>query len=116
MVNYNSPGNSKTHQKKPHKAKRESRTYRRLACMGKRSFSIINEISIPVDAANRFINLTLEDIEENSQTREFLLESKEAIRKTMLLLKKLSDYAKKIEREADGISIRSKKNTRLGNK
>jgi hypothetical protein len=44
----------------------------------------------------------LQTIEEGSQSREFLLESKEGISKTLALLKRLNNYAKKIEREGKG--------------
>ncbi len=79
-------------------------SYKRLARMGKISADIIDELYSPIDSVNRFINLTLQTIEENSQGREFLLESKEGIRKASHLLKKLNNYAKRIEREAREIS------------
>jgi hypothetical protein len=60
---------------------------------------IINELYSPIDAVNRFINLALQSIGENPQGRQFLLESKEGIRKTSQLLKKLNNYAGQIEEE-----------------
>jgi|GEM_PF-1916809 len=78
--------------------------YRRLVYMGKISRGIVNEITGPLDAVNRFINLTLQTIEGDSRSREFLLESKVAIRKTSILLKRLNNYAKKIEKEIREIS------------
>ena len=75
------------------------RKYRKLASMGKITKGIINDLYSPIDATNRFINLALLSIGENPQGRQFLLESKEGIRKTSLLLKKLNNYAKKIEAE-----------------
>ncbi len=73
--------------------------YRKLSLMGIEYKGIINEISNPIDATNRFINLALHSIGENSQGRQFLLESKQGIKKTAVLLKKLNDYSKKIENE-----------------
>ncbi|MFA6320576.1 MAG: hypothetical protein WCY36_01825 [Candidatus Omnitrophota bacterium] len=67
--------------------------------MGEISKGIINELYSPIDATNRFINLALQSIGENPQGRQFLLESKEGIRKTSLLLNKLNNYAKKMEEE-----------------
>lgn len=67
--------------------------------MGKKYKGIINEISNPIDATNRFINLALHSIGDNSQGRQFLLESKQGIKKTAILLKKLNDYSKRIENE-----------------
>ena len=67
--------------------------------MGKKYNGIINEICNPIDATNRFINLALHSIGDNSQGRQFLLESKQGIRKTAVLLKKLNDYSKRIEGE-----------------
>ena len=60
---------------------------------------IINELYSPIDAVNRFINLALQSIGENPQGRQFLLESKEGIRKTSQLLKKLNNYAGQMEEE-----------------
>ena len=94
------------------KQKRKTRTHatqdrvvqcRRLASMGAINKGLINELYSPIDATNRFINLALQAIGENPQGRQFLLESKEGIRKTSLLLKKLNNYAKKIEEEIQNI-------------
>ena len=78
--------------------------HKKLVKIGKVSIDLINEIYGPIDAANRFINLTLETIGEGSQGREFLLESKRGIIKTSNLLKKLNTYAKKMEKELLEIS------------
>ena len=72
---------------------------KRLSLMGRKYVGIINEISNPIDATNRFINLALHSIGDDSQGRQFLLESKQGIKKTAVLLKKLIDYSKKIESE-----------------
>jgi len=42
-------------------------------------------------------------IGDNSQGRQFLLESKQGIRKTATLLKKLNEYSAKIENEIRGM-------------
>lgn len=73
--------------------------YKKLVSMGKVTKGILNELYSPIDASNRFINLALQSIGENPQGRQFLLESKEGIRKTSFLLKRLNNYAKKIEVE-----------------
>lgn len=83
-----------------------TKRYRRIDSMGKRSVDIINEMYSPIDSINRFINLALDTIGENSQSRQFLLESKQGIRKASALLKRLDDYAKKIEKEFKEISPR----------
>ncbi|MCX5666233.1 MAG: hypothetical protein NT036_04225 [Candidatus Omnitrophica bacterium] len=67
--------------------------------MSRKYKGIINDISNPVDSTNRFINLALNTVGDNSQGRQFLLESKQGIRKTAALLKKLNDYSLKIEKE-----------------
>jgi hypothetical protein len=80
---------------------------KKLSSMGRKYNGIINEITNPIDATNRFINLALLSIGDNSQGRQFLLESKQGIKKTAVLLKKLNDYSKKIEneiREMEGIN------------
>jgi hypothetical protein len=75
------------------------RRYKKLSLMGQRCKSIISEISNPVDSTNRFINLALNTVGDNSQSRQFLLESKQGIKKTAMLLKRLNDYSQKIEKE-----------------
>ena len=94
----------------PHKKGNNSNKhrYKRVACMGRISIGIINDISGPIDAVNRFINLTLKTVEENSQSREFLLESKAAIREVSVLLKRLNNYAKKLDKEISEISANSR--------
>ena len=72
---------------------------KKLSLMGKRYRGIIGEISNPIDSTNRFINLALNTVGDNSQSRQFLLESKQGIRKTAVLLKRLNDYSQKIEKE-----------------
>lgn len=74
--------------------------------MGRISVKIINKLYNPIDSINRFINLALQNIEENSQSRQFLLESKQGIRNTAMLLKRLNNYAQKIEKEISDITQR----------
>ena len=76
-----------------------NRSYKKLSLMGRKYNGIINEISNPIDSTNRFINLALNSIGDDAQGRQFLLESKQGIRKTSLLLKRLSEYSLKIEKE-----------------
>lgn len=73
--------------------------YKKLSLMRRKYKGIINKISNPVDSTNRFINLALNSVGDNSQGRQFLLESKQGIKKTAALLKKLNDYSLKIEKE-----------------
>ena len=73
--------------------------FKKLSLMGKKYTGIIHEISNPIDATNRFINLALHSIGDNSQGRQFLLESKQGVKKTTMLLKKLNDYSRRIESE-----------------
>jgi len=79
------------------------KSYRRLTSMGKSSRDIINSLYSPLDAMNRFINLTLQNIEEDSQSRQFLLETKTGLKRVSVLLKKLDTYADKIEEEFNEI-------------
>jgi tetratricopeptide (TPR) repeat protein len=83
--------------------------YRRLTSMGKVSFNIVNKLYNPIDATNRFINLALQHIEEDSQGRQFLLESKVGIRKMAVLLKKLNAYAIKMDKELKELDEIAKK-------
>lgn len=95
------------------RTRNRKRSYRKLVSMGEISKGIINELSSPIDSINRFINLALNSIEEGSQARQFLLESKQGIRKTSALLKRLNNYSKKIEKEIREISERSKQSPRI---
>lgn len=79
--------------------------FKRLASMCKISVSIIEDLCNPIDSVNRFVNLTLETVGENSQGRQFLLESKEGLRRTSLLLKRLNDQARRIEKEIRNITV-----------
>ena len=88
----------------PRSKARSNRELKRLALLGEVSKEIINDLYSPIDATNRFINLALNCMGEGSQGRQFLLESKQGIRKTSILLKRLNDYAKKIETEIRKIS------------
>ncbi len=98
---------------KPPKNKiKAEQQYRRLVALGRIHKEIINEMSSPIDATNRFINLALQNISEDSQSRQFLLESKHGLRKTSTLLKKLNDYAKKIEKEIREISRKTEQGAR----
>ena len=72
---------------------------KRLVSMGRASKGVITELYSPIDSTNRFINLALQSIGENPQGRQFLLESKEGVRKMAAILKKLNNYAMKMEAE-----------------
>ena len=87
-------------------AKETSKRYKRFDSIGKASIGVINEMYSPIDSINRFINLALDTIGENSQSRQFLLESKQGIRKASALLKRLDNYARKLEKEFKEISSR----------
>jgi len=73
--------------------------YRKLLSLGKVSSNIVTDLYNPIDATNRFINLALQTVEEGSQNRQFLLDSKSGLRQMSLLLRKLSKYAKRMEEE-----------------
>lgn len=72
--------------------------------MCKISTGLVDRLYNPIDAINRFINLALQTVEEDSQSRQFLLESKQGIRKTSHLLKRLNNYTRMIEKEIREIS------------
>jgi hypothetical protein len=81
-----------------------STNHKKLTSMCKIAAQTINRLYYPIDAINRFINLALQSIEDDSQSRQFLIESKQGIRKTSSLLKKLNNCAKKLEQEIQKIS------------
>ena len=100
MINYSLPGSNKpldtiSAEEVPPKA---FDNHRKLISMGRITKSIISDLCDPVDAANRFINLTLQELADNSQEKEFLLESKKGIKKASELIKELSYYANEIEK------------------
>ena len=86
---------------------RNGNGYKKLASVGRQSSSLINELYNPVGATNRFINLALQTVDENSQSRQFLLESKAGMRRISTLLRKLNDYSKKLEKEILNVGIQS---------
>ncbi len=106
MIKYDSLSDPKT-------GKRGARSgvnrIKRIASMGKLSTAIIDEIHSPIDSINRFLNLALMTMNEDAPSRAFLLESKDGVRKTSTLLKKLNDYVKKIEKELKEIQELSEK-------
>ena len=95
----NSKKNSHNNSRNNHNNKRRPDRYKKFASMGRISMGIIDELYSPIDSINRFINLALQTIGEDSQSRQFLLESKQGIRKTSRLLKRLNNYSKKLERK-----------------
>ncbi len=99
MVNSKNVKNIKRYRSRKVRADR----YRRLISMGEISKAIISDLSVPLDATNRFINLALLSVGDGSQGRQFLLDSKQGLRETSLLLKRLNTYAKKMEEEIRSI-------------
>jgi hypothetical protein len=81
---------------------------RDLSAMCKISAEIINQLYNPVDATNRFINLALQSLDEGSQSRQFLIESKQGIRRTAQLLKRLNVNTKRIEKAIRKMSMSKK--------
>jgi len=77
---------------------------KKLFTIGETAKSVLGELNNPVDATNRFINLALNSVGEDSQSRQFLLESKQGMRRISALLKRLNSYADKMEREITKIS------------
>lgn len=73
--------------------------YNRLITIGKLSAFLINELYTPIDSINRFINLALQNTDDGAQSRQFLLESKEGIRRMSTLLNRLNKCTKKIEKQ-----------------
>ena len=90
--------------KKAGAAEEGTEHYKRINSIGKVSTDIIGEMYTPIDSVNRFINLAIHTIGEDAQTRHFLLESKEGMRKMLDLLRRLDKYAKKLEKEFKDIS------------
>ena len=90
--------------KKTGTAERGKEQYKHIKSIGKISTDIIGEMYTPIDSVNRFINLAIHTIGEDAQTRHFLLESKEGMRKMLDLLRRLDKYANKLEKEFKDIS------------
>ncbi len=105
MINYKIPGKKKPQEEILFDPDKVQSKCKRLLSISRASKGILNEIYNPVDAANRYINLTLQELDESSQGREFLLESKKGVKRISALLEKLNFYAKKIEKELSEISI-----------
>ena len=82
----------------------EGDKFARLTSTGKVSKGIILDLVNPIASANRFLTLALESADENSQSRQFMLESKTALRQVAQLVSQLDEYAQQIEKEFSGIS------------
>ena len=95
--------NNTTHLKGKLNNKENSQHSKNLPLMCKAAIKTVNQLYNPIDAINRFINLALHSLEEGSQNRQFLIDSKRGIRKTSLLLRRLTNYTKRIEREVSKI-------------
>ena len=109
MIKYRpSKRNAKINPSNRSASKNLTRRYNKLVSLRRDSAGIISELCNPVDAVNRFLNLALEHIEENSQTRQFILESKIGVRKMAALLKRLDTYARKMEREMHKLAEKHK--------
>ncbi len=104
MIEYKST-QSEAHQET--KSEEGNGRYKKLASMGEVSRRIINRFYNPLDAMNRFLNLALANVEEDSQSRQFLLESKVGLKRMSVLLKRLDNYADKIEKEFNEVSKNS---------
>lgn len=98
--------NKQNYSQDPSGTKSAGGKLKKLVSMGEISKGIINELYSPIDSTNRFINLALQSIGENPQGRQFLLESKEGIRKMADLLQKLNEHTEKIQSEIREISGR----------
>ncbi len=61
-------------------------------------------------------NLALEHVGEESQSRQFLLESKMGMRRMETLLKRLNSYIRKMEREFDEIRKKYKQGKHITDK
>jgi len=90
---------SQDEEKKLRKGKQETKKIKKLASMGKVTAGLLNRLDSPIDSINRFINLALLTLDEGSQSRQFLLESKQGIRETTKILRRLNGYARRLEQE-----------------
>ena len=97
--------NDETHRSTAlHNGKDNSSPHKRLASMCKIAADIINQLYNPIDAVNRFLNLALQNLEEDAQSRQFLIESKQGIRKTSDMLRQLHNCTEEMEKEIGRMS------------
>ena len=80
----------------------------KLELFGRASADLIDKLYTPIDAVNRFINLALHHIDEDSQSRQFLLESKSGVREMAMLLEELNTCSKNMKAEISGIAKSSR--------
>lgn len=90
---------TKVNKKQAFENKDLKRRFKKLASIGEISKEILSDIASPLDATNRFINLAMHSIGDGDEGRQFLIQSKEGIRKTSVLLEKLNLCARKLEEE-----------------
>lgn len=65
-----------------------------LVSMGKLAAHLVHELNNPLDAIRRYINLALDQASEDSLTREYLLKTKGAVRRTLQVIRGLLQFSR----------------------
>ena len=65
-----------------------------LVSMGKLAAHLVHELNNPLDAIRRYVNLALNQASEDSLTREYLLKTKEAVRRTLQVIQGLLQFSR----------------------
>lgn len=65
-----------------------------LVSVGKLSSNLAHELTNPLDAIRRFVNLALDESLEDSLTREYLLKAKRGIRRAVNVIRGLLQYSR----------------------
>jgi signal transduction histidine kinase len=66
----------------------------RLVSIGKYAADIAHDVTNPLDGVRRFVNLALDQIEEDSLAREYLLKAKKGMRQALQVLRGLLAYSR----------------------
>ena len=68
-------------------------THKKLSSLGKFVGGVVHELNNPLDGVIRYINLSLNSIEENSVSKEYLLEAKKGLNRIAKFVRSLLDFS-----------------------
>ena len=74
----------------------------KYASMGKLAAGVVHEVNNPLDGIIRYTNIILEQIGENSVTREYLLEVKKGLNRIANITKSLLEFAHQVNFHSTG--------------
>ncbi|MBP7088268.1 MAG: GAF domain-containing protein [Candidatus Omnitrophica bacterium] len=75
------------------KLRKSQDQHKKLSSLGKFVGGVVHELNNPLDGVIRYINLTLDSMEENGVSREYLLEAKKGLSRITQFVRSLLDFS-----------------------